>query len=74
MWRLAKSKVPARSWLHSSAAVAYPWTRRLVDGQPRIVTAKTLVKFTANFERNLYVIDTFLLQAEAPNAFDALLD
>jgi hypothetical protein len=46
----------------------------LVDGQPRIVTAKTLVKFTANFERNLYVIDTFLLQAEAPNAFDALLD
>jgi hypothetical protein len=46
----------------------------LVDGSPDIVTAKTLVKFTANFERNLEVIDAFLLQAEAPHAFDALLD
>ena len=54
--------------------MAYPWSRRLVDGQLRIVTGKTLVKFTANFERNLEVIDTFLLQAEAPHVFDALLD
>jgi hypothetical protein len=46
----------------------------LVDGQPHIVTAKTLVKFTANFERNLEAIDVFWLQAEAPHAFDALLD
>jgi ParE toxin of type II toxin-antitoxin system, parDE len=38
------------------------------------VTAKTLVKFTANFERNLEAIDAFLLQAEAPHVFDALLD
>lgn len=38
------------------------------------MTAKSLVKFTANFERNLEVIDAFLLQAEAPHAFDALLD
>ena len=38
------------------------------------MTAKTLVKFTANFERNLEEIDAFLLQAEAPQAFDALLD
>ena len=54
--------------------MAYPWLRRLVDGQPRIVTAKTLVKFTANFERNLEAIDAFLVQAEASNAFDFLLD
>lgn len=34
---------------------------------------KSLVKITANFEHNLEAIDTFLLQAEAPHAFDALL-
>nr|WP_310611400.1 type II toxin-antitoxin system RelE/ParE family toxin [Limnohabitans sp.] len=39
-----------------------------------MVTVKTLVKFTTNFERNLEEIDAFLLQAEAPQAFDALLD
>ncbi|WP_405023458.1 type II toxin-antitoxin system RelE/ParE family toxin [Limnohabitans sp.] len=38
------------------------------------MTVKTLVKFTTNFERNLEEIDAFLLQAEAPQAFDALLD
>ena len=32
------------------------------------------VKFTANFERNLEAIDAFLAEAEAPHAFDALLD
>ena len=32
------------------------------------------VKSTANFERNLADIDAFLTEAEAPHAFDALLD
>jgi hypothetical protein len=32
------------------------------------------VSFTANFERNLEEIDGFLLDAEAPQGFDALLD
>ena len=32
------------------------------------------VKLTANFERNLQEIETFLLEAQAPHAFDALLD
>lgn len=35
---------------------------------------KALVKFTANFERNLKELDAFLVQAQAPHAFDALLD
>lgn len=33
-----------------------------------------LVKFAANFERNLEEIERFLTEAEAPRAFDALLD
>jgi plasmid stabilization system protein ParE len=35
---------------------------------------KTTVKLTANFERSLDEIDAFLTEAEAPQAFDALLD
>lgn len=38
------------------------------------MTAKSLVKFTANFERNIKELDAFLVQAQAPHAFDALLD
>lgn len=32
------------------------------------------IKFTANFERNLEEIERFLTEAEAPRAFDMLLD
>lgn len=35
---------------------------------------KLVVKFTANFERNLEEIERFLNEAEAPAAFDGLLD
>ena len=35
---------------------------------------KTVVKFTANFERNLEGIEQFLTEQEAPQAFDGLLD
>ncbi|MFA7268466.1 MAG: type II toxin-antitoxin system RelE/ParE family toxin [Sterolibacterium sp.] len=35
---------------------------------------KPIVKFTANFERNLEEIERFLTEAEAPKAFDGLLD
>ena len=35
---------------------------------------KTIVKFTANFERNLEGIEHFLTEQEAPQAFDGLLD
>ena len=35
---------------------------------------KTVVKFTANFERNLDDIEHFLTEQEAPQAFDGLLD
>lgn len=38
------------------------------------MSAKHTVKLTANFERNLAEIEAFLEQAEAPHAFDALLD
>jgi plasmid stabilization system protein ParE len=38
------------------------------------VTKKPTVKLTANFERNLADIEGFLTQAEAPQAYDALLD
>jgi len=38
------------------------------------VAKKTAVKFTANFERNLEDIELFLTEAEAPQAFDGLLD
>jgi hypothetical protein len=37
-------------------------------------TPMVTVKFTANFERNLANIESFLAEAEAPRAFDALLD
>ena len=33
-----------------------------------------VVKLTANFERNLADIEQFLTEAEAPQAFDSLLD
>jgi plasmid stabilization system protein ParE len=38
------------------------------------VTTKLIVKLTANFERNLAEAEAFLLEADAPQAFDALLD
>lgn len=38
------------------------------------MATKHLVKLTANFERNLEEAEAFLLQADAPQAFDALLD
>ena len=38
------------------------------------MTAKHTVKLTANFERNLADIEAFLIEAEAPQAFDDLLD
>jgi plasmid stabilization system protein ParE len=37
------------------------------------VATKHLVKLTANFERNLKEAEVFLLEANAPQAFDALL-
>jgi plasmid stabilization system protein ParE len=38
------------------------------------VAAKHLVKLTANFERKLEEAEAFLLAADNPQAFDALLD
>lgn len=38
------------------------------------VASKPVVKFTANFERNLEEIGRFLTEAEAPQAIDGLLD
>jgi len=38
------------------------------------VAVQYTVKLTANFERNLDEIETFLQEAEAPFAYDALLD
>jgi plasmid stabilization system protein ParE len=38
------------------------------------VVSRHLVKLTANFERNLEEAERFLLEADAPQAFDALLD
>ena len=35
---------------------------------------KLTVKLTANFERNLESIEKFLQEADAPQAFDAILD
>jgi plasmid stabilization system protein ParE len=35
---------------------------------------KCAVKFTVNFERNLADIERFLVKAEAPQTYDALLD
>lgn len=39
-----------------------------------LVAKKPVVKFTANFERNLEGIERFLPELEAPQAFDGLLD
>ena len=38
------------------------------------VAKKPVIKFTANFERNLEEIERFLNEAEAPKAYDGLLD
>jgi plasmid stabilization system protein ParE len=38
------------------------------------VAKKSIVRLTANFERNLADIERFLTEMEAPQAFDALLD
>ncbi|KVG73742.1 hypothetical protein WM03_29945 [Burkholderia ubonensis] len=38
------------------------------------MTALHTVKLTANFEYNLEEIEAFLLEAETPQAFDALVD
>ncbi len=38
------------------------------------MTKKLIVRLTANFERNLADIERFLTEAEAPQAYDALLD
>lgn len=38
------------------------------------MTHPAKVKLTANFERNLQEIDEFLTAAQAPSAFDSLLD
>jgi plasmid stabilization system protein ParE len=38
------------------------------------VAKKSVVKFTANFERNLEDIEQFLTEQKAPQAFDGLLD
>lgn len=38
------------------------------------MVSRHVVKLTANFERNLEAAEAFLLEANAPLAFDALLD
>ena len=38
------------------------------------MTSRHIVQLTANFERNLEELEAFLTEAEAPQAFDALLD
>jgi len=38
------------------------------------VAGRHIIKLTANFERNLEEMEAFLLEAQAPQAFDALLD
>ena len=38
------------------------------------MTKQVQVKFTANFESNLQAVEEFLSDADAPHAFDALLD
>ncbi|MBL8396453.1 MAG: type II toxin-antitoxin system RelE/ParE family toxin [Candidatus Accumulibacter sp.] len=35
---------------------------------------KPAIRFTANFEKNLEEIERFLIEAEAPQTYDALLD
>lgn len=44
------------------------------DWRYGIVTAKHSVKLTAHFERKLEELEAFLMHAEAPDVFDALLD
>lgn len=44
------------------------------NGPTSTVTVRPTIKLTANFERNLDEIETFLRKTEAPQAFDALLD
>ena len=39
-----------------------------------MASKRTAVKLTANFERNLEEVQAFLLAAQAPQAFDALVD
>lgn len=61
----------AASCLRSSAVAL----QRLQDKKRLCTVAvKHTVKLTANFERNLEAIEAFLLEAQAPQAFDALLD
>jgi plasmid stabilization system protein ParE len=38
------------------------------------VARKPAIRFTANFEKNLEEIERFLIEAEAPQTYDALLD
>ena len=38
------------------------------------MTARHTVQLTANFERNLEELEAFLAEADAPHAFDALLE
>lgn len=38
------------------------------------MATRSLVKLTANFERNLEEVEAFLLASDAPQAFDALLN
>ena len=38
------------------------------------MTNRVTIKLTANFERNLADIEQFLTEAEAPQAFDGLID
>lgn len=44
------------------------------SGAGATVAQKSVVKLTANFERNLGSIEQFLIEAEACHTFDALLD
>jgi plasmid stabilization system protein ParE len=53
---------------HSSAAAKRKKFEILV------VARKHVVRLAANFERNLADIERFLTEAEAPQAYDALLD
>src|SRR3989304_9760189 len=64
--------MPAAQFNGSSAAAA----RKTVGAVPvaRKPAARLTVRLTANFERNLADIERFLSEAEAPQAYDALLD
>ena len=60
--------MPAAQSSRSSAAAARK------TGATVPVARKPGVRLTANFERNLADIERFLNEAEAPRAYDALLD